>query len=133
MNVLIDTTVWSIALRKNKHSQEEETTVLSLTELIHEGRAKIIGPIRQEILSGIASKTSFDKLHAALSAFPDLEIYSDDYIRAAQMYNHCRKKGIQGSHIDFLICSIAEKHHMSIFTLDHDFINYSKFLPLILY
>ena len=133
MNVLIDTSVWSIALRKNKRSQQDILMIEKLTELIHEGRAQIIGPIRQELLSGIDSLQNFEKLNEKLNAFADIEIITEDYVRAAEMYNLCRRKGIQGSHIDFLICAVAEKHHLSIFTLDNDFTNYLKHVPIRLY
>lgn len=134
MNVLVDTSVWSLALRKNKPLATQDIKIIELlTELIHENRAQIIGPIRQELLSGVPTAQNFEKLKEALAAFHDLEVLSDDYVRAAQMFNQCRKKGIQGSHLDFLICSVAEKHHMSIFTLDKDFKEYSKHISLMLY
>jgi hypothetical protein len=54
----------------------------------------------------------------------------DDYICAAQNFNKCRAQGIQGSHIDFLICAVAMNHHLCILTTDKDFIHYQKVLPL---
>lgn len=133
MNVLIVTPVWSLAFRKNHHTKEETAIALKLKELILEYRVEIIGPIRQEILSGISSPASFLQLQNKMGAFEDLEISSSDYIRAAEMYNTCRGKGIQGSHIDYLICSISERYHLSIFTLDQDFQQYAKHLPILLY
>lgn len=133
MKVLIDTTVWSLALRRQKRSHSDEIIVQKLSDLILEGRAKLIGPIHQELLSGVESKKSFDLLNSRLSVFEYIEIQSIDYVRAAEMYNTCRKKGIQGSHIDYLICAVAEKNHISIFTLDKDFLLYAKHLPIILY
>ena len=94
---------------------------------------RIIGPIRQEILSGISSKNTYLSLKEKIEPFVDLEIDKNDYIRAAEMYNVCRKNGIQGSHTDFLICAIAERYHLSIFTLDQDFVHYKKYIPILLY
>lgn len=65
-----------------------------------------------------------------LEAFPNLEIIDDDYIIAAEFSNDCRKKGIQGSHIDFLICAVAYRYKLPIFTTDKDFVNYSKYLDI---
>lgn len=133
MNVLIDTPIWSLAFRKNHHTQEEQSIILKLKELILEYRVEIIGPIRQEILSGIPSHTSFLRLQQKMEAFKNLEIINTDYTRAAEMYNTCRSKGIQGSHIDYLICAVSERYHLSIFTLDHDFQRYAKHLPILLF
>lgn len=132
MNVLVDTSVWSVALRKKNKNRENNKIQLKLTELIEQHRVYIMGPIRQELLSGIISYQEFISLKKTLEAFPDLTMETSIYERAAEMYNICRKKGIQGSHIDFLICSAAEFFHLSIFTLDKDFIHYSKHLPIII-
>ena len=62
--------------------------------------------------------------------FPDDDIITEDYEEAAKLYNICRKNGIQGSHIDFIICSISIRKKYSIFTLDKDFENYSKVINI---
>src|SRR5262245_18305049 len=103
MQVLIDTCIWSQALRRaddNNHANE-------LRDIISDKRACIIGPIRQEILSGIRVKQQFQSLREHLSAFPDLLINTNDYENAAEFANLLRSKGIQGSAIDFLICAVA--------------------------
>ena len=135
MNVLVDTSIWSLAFRRKKIANEQlESPVLrELKELINEARAIIIGPIRQEILSGIANPTQFELLKAKLKAFDDFPISSSDYEVAAEFYNNCRKKGIQGSHIDFLICAVASENNMTIFSEDKDFYHYSKFLEITLH
>ncbi len=136
MNVIVDTSIWSLVLRRPKNtilSPEEQSVTEELKELIKELRVSIIGPIRQEILSGISDKNQFDKLKNLLRSFQDLAIETDDYEKAAEFYNICRKRGIQGSHIDFLICAIAERYEMHIFTSDKDFLLYSKYLPVTLY
>lgn len=129
MNVLVDTSIWSIALRKKTVSMEFISSIQQLTSLIQEGRAKIIGPIRQEILSGITQLSSFKKLKNILDSFQDLVISSEDYIFAAEIYNTCRKKGVHGSHIDFLICSVSIRYKIPVFTLDKDFDHYAECLP----
>lgn len=136
MNVLVDTSIWSLALRRPKNnvlSPEEKAITEELKELIKEMRVFIIGPVRQEILSGIPDRNQFDKLKDFLSPFQDLAMERDDYEKAAEFYNICRKRGVQGSHIDFLICAIAERYEMQIFTSDKDFVLYSKYLPVTLY
>ncbi|HAH62274.1 MAG TPA: hypothetical protein DCL73_09285, partial [Treponema sp.] len=60
----------------------------------------------------------------------DFEISTTDYEAAAEFYNRCRSKGIQGSHIDYLICSVARNNNFSILTLDKDFQNYKKYIDI---
>lgn len=132
MNVLVDTSVWSTAFRKGQNSSNTEV-VSNLIELIKSNRVVVLGAIRQEILSGISNQKTFQDLKHRMEAFTDLEIESEDFVRAAEFYNRCRSKGIQGSHTDFLICSVAHKFKIPIFTLDNDFSNYSKHIEIKLY
>ncbi len=132
MNVLVDTSIWSLALRRKKGpgNKKEELILQELKRLIEESRALIIGPIRQEVLSGISSQYQFEALQEKLKAFEDLPVYSSDYELAAEFHNQCRRNGIQGSHIDFLICAVAKSNDIAIFIDDKDFLNYSNVLNL---
>jgi len=130
MGVLVDTSVWSHALRKKKRSS---TKVVLLEQLIGDGLVKIIGPIRQELLSGISDWQQFTRLRKNLSYFSDLKIKSTDFELAAEFYNACRQKGIQGSHTDFLICAVAINYDLQIFTTDNDFENYQRIIPIKLF
>lgn len=130
MNVLVDTSVWSLALRRRGLASEE---ALELSLLIEEGRAEIIGLIRQEILSGIRDHKQFELLKSRIGVFPDIFLRSRHFELAAEFSNQCRKHGILGSHTDFLICSVAHLEKLSVFTVDRDFEGYSKYLPLVLH
>ena len=131
MKVLVDTSVWSLALRRCK--QSIPAPAQELRHLIQDHRVQIIGPIRQEILSGIRNDSQFNKLRKHLESFPDLPILSNDYVRAAKFFNLCRSKGIQGSNTDFLICAVAVRNKLSIFTTDKDFELFSKHIKINLY
>ena len=131
MNVLIDTSIWSLGLRRKKRPSSKENELIGeLTNLIQEVRASIIGPIRQEILSGISDQNQYTVLRDRLRAFEDLPLLTSDYETAADFHNLCRRNGIQGSHIDFLICAVAYLNRMTIFTTDEDFTLYSKHLKI---
>lgn len=131
MRVIVDTSVWSQALRRGAHANA--AVVDELRELVSARLAQIIGPIRQEILSGVRERTRFEKLKQRLAAFPDLLIETDDYITAAELFNACRSKGVQGSNTDFLICAVALRHRLAIFTTDHDFKLFASHIPIILH
>ena len=128
MKVLVDTSVWSLALRRNTAdlSSVDRKLVSALRELIQEGRAQIVGPIRQELLSGMREPERYRKVRDQLRAFPEPLLEAGDYEEAAQMSNQCRRRGIAGSPIDFLICAVAQRQHWQIFTTDQDFENYRK-------
>lgn len=132
MNVLVDTSVWSLALRRRAKNLNpaERAAVADLTNLIKEGRAKIIGLVRQELLSGIKAASQYEKLRTALRSFPDEPAAIDDYEAAAKAGNECRARRVAVSVSDMLICAIAVGRDWSVFTSDPDFNSYAKVLPL---
>jgi predicted nucleic acid-binding protein len=130
MNVLVDTPVWSLALRRRApHLNVRERALTgALSELIREGRVQMIGAIRQELLSGIRKEDKFVKLRNHLRAFDEPGIDIADYEEAAHMHNPCRPRGIAGPAIDFLICAVAQRREWHIFTTDRDFERYGRVL-----
>jgi len=132
MNVLIDTSVWSLALRRKNESlsTNDRFLVAELSELIREGRARMIGLVRQELLSGIKATEQYEKLRLHLRSFPDEVADTSDYEEAAKAGNRCRAKGVVVSIVDILLCAVANKRLWTIFTSDPDFSNYAKVLPL---
>jgi len=135
MIVIVDTPVWSLVLRRRPKdlSASEQTFTKAVAELIREGRVEMLGPIRQELLSGIREEAQFKKLRDYLRAFNEPLLDMVDYEEAARMSNLCRGRGISGSAVDFLICAAAHRRKWAIFTTDQDFPRYAALLPLHLY
>ncbi|MEB3342795.1 PIN domain-containing protein [Okeania sp.] len=132
MNVVVDTSVWSLALRRNTPSNLI-SIVNKLRNLITDGRVVLLGVVRQEVLSGIRYQEQFIRLREYLRAFADLQLTTEDYELAAEFFNTCRSHGIQGSNTDFLICAVAHNRGYSIFTTDKDFDNFRLYIPVVLY
>jgi predicted nucleic acid-binding protein len=132
MNVLVDTSVWSLAIRRKAESLNttEKFIVAELSELVREGRARFVGLVRQELLSGIKTTEQYEKLRLHLRSFPDEPIDTTDHEEAAKAGNRCRGKGITVSIVDILLCAVAIKREWAIFTTDPDFTNYVKVLPI---
>ena len=130
--VLVDTAIWSLALR---HADRSAATAIvrELEQLVREMRVRIIGPIRQEVLSGIRERKQFEVLKTRLRAFPDVHLHEEEFERAAEIFNLCRTASIQGSNTDFLICAVAEQYGLSIFTKDQDFSRYQKHSNFVLH
>lgn len=127
----MDTSVWSLALRRGHgrtHPEQEELRRLVLAHV-----AEIIGPVRQEILSGVRDRSQFARLETHLAPFPDIPLRSEDFVTAAKFFNLCRSKGIQGSNTDFLLCAVAVRCELAIFTTDADFGHFAKCLPIVLH
>ena len=131
MKILVDTCIWSLSLRRTNDKKNESVQLLK--KLILEQKVQMIGPIRQELLSGVKSQNQFNTLKSYLSAFPDLPIKTQDYELAAEYFNINRKNGIQGSNTDFLICALSNNHEMPIFTNDNDFKLYAKNCSILIY
>src|SRR5262245_28310072 len=119
MKVLADTPIWSAALRRAEGQSSALRTELEW--LVANGAVAIMGPIRQELLSGIREKGQFDEVRKALGNFPDIRLETADFEAAAEYFNICRGKGVQGSLTDFLICAVAVRRELEIFTTDGDF------------
>jgi predicted nucleic acid-binding protein len=132
MNALVDTTVWSLALRRNQDdlNATEKTAVAELNDLVKEGRSRIIGPVRQELLSGIKNISQYEKIRSALRAFRDELIETPDYEAAARANNDCRAKGVGVTSVDILICAVASRRQWAIFSTDPDFERYASILPI---
>lgn len=135
MRVLVDTPIWSLALRRSpkKLSPDQHRLLQELTELIQEHRLALLGPIRQEVLSGIREQSEFLGVRAQLREFPDEPVITEDYEEAARITNQCLAAGIAGSSIDFLVCAVALRRKWPVFTLDKDFQYYARHIPLALH
>ena len=131
MKVIVDASVWSLAFRR----KETPETVYrkQLGDLISDGRAILLGSVRQEVLSGIRHAEQFERLQLALRAFPDLALETQDFELAAEYFNLCRANGIQGANTDFLICAAAVRRSYEILTTDRDFVLFAQSLPISLY
>lgn len=133
MKVLVDTSVWSLALRRQPRAGPGSPVVDELRSLVDEGRVAMIGPVRQELLSGLRTEAAFVQLRDHLRPFADEPLTTADYERAAEHFNTCRAAGVQGSNTDFLICAAAERRRLAILTTDRDFVRFAELLPIALH
>ena len=131
--ILVDTTIWSKAYRRKKTAAEDQVIVKELYDILEVEEEVLIGPVRQELLSGISNKKVFDDLMIKLYGFNNYEVQLADHDLAAEYFNICSSHGIQGSQTDYLICAVAHRFNLEIFTEDNDFNNYKKYLPIKLY
>ena len=121
MKVLVDTSVWSLALRRKDAaglSAEEQKLKAELAQAIQDGRVVMIGMIRQELLSGIKEQAQYENVKAALDAFLDEPIETSDHEYAARLYNECRSQGREAGPVDMLICAVAVRRNWDVLSSD---------------
>jgi predicted nucleic acid-binding protein len=133
--ILVDSSIWSLALRRKRRdlSRSESGIAYHARELVIAGDAAVIGLIRQEVLSGIASAAQFEAIKSQLLAVDELAMSTNTYILAAEFFNTCGAAGIAPGAIDMTICAAAHAEAVPIFTVDPDFTRYAKILPIALY
>ncbi len=128
MKVIVDTSVWSLAFRRREAAADPAVT--ALLRLIEEGRVVLLGPVRQEVLSGIKHQAQFERLRDHLAAFPDPELGMRDYESAAELCNRCMAQGVQAAHVDFLIAAVAMDRKWAVLSTDRDFEHIAKVVPV---
>ena len=133
--VLVDTSIWFLSLRRKVRdlSPAEDAITQSLDNLIRAGSGRVVGPVRQEILSGIRDEVVFNRIRDYLRTFDEPRLNILDYEEAAQMHNRCSSRGVAGTAVNLLICAVAQRRGWSVFTLDQDFERYRKTLGITLY
>jgi predicted nucleic acid-binding protein len=128
MRVILDTCVWSQFMRRNR--PKSDPVALEVERLIRADVVEMLGSIRQELLSGAQPQERFAQLKEYLRFFPNLPMDEEDDENAAHYYNLCRRQGVQGTATDLLICAVAVRHGLRIFTTDTDFDSYARHLPI---
>ncbi len=128
MTVIVDTCLWTRFLRRRR--ERNDPLCAEVIRLVRDDAVQMLGCIRQEILSGAQPQERFDQLKEYLRFYPNLPLDEEDDENAANYYNTCRGKGVQGTSTDLLICAVAVRHGMRIFTTDTDFDEFAKHLPI---
>jgi hypothetical protein len=128
VKVLVDTCVWSQFLRRSRAAADP--TAQEFARLVRAEAVQLLGPIRQELLSGAHPAERFEQLKEYLRFYPNLPLDEEDDETAASYYNRLRQRGVQGTGTDLLICAAAARRGFKIFTIDTDFATYAKHIPI---
>ncbi len=129
MKVIVDTSVWSPALRLGAKATDPNVQKLNAL-LISEQQVYLLGIIIQELLQGLKQKEQFLKLARYLEPFPILEPSRADYLSAAELSFNCRRRGIQSTTIDCLIATVTVQNDCVLLTSDRDFDLLATVAPL---
>lgn len=121
MTLFVDTSVWSLALRRDAPSGSPEVNML-LSALEGEDIIVTTGLVLQELLQGFAGPRASRKIIDRFSALPFLMPDRQDYIDAAELRNACRRGGVQIGTIDALLAQMCIHHGLTLLTTDKDFL-----------
>ncbi|HEY1891115.1 MAG TPA: PIN domain-containing protein [Steroidobacteraceae bacterium] len=132
MTLLVDTSVWSLALRRDATVDAPQVSALRIA--LGGGEAIVTaGLILQELLQGFAGPRARLEIVERFSALPLLAPDRQDYIDAADLRNHCRRSGVQLGTIDALLAQLCIRHSLTLLTADNDFICAAKHCDLIVW
>ncbi len=127
--IFVDTSVWSLALRRD--APTDHAAVALLREALLDGTTVVIsGIVLQELLQGFHGPKDRARILERLRVLPLLEPERDTYVRAAQLRNTCRRRGVQLGTIDALIAQLCIEHDLALLTVDKDFEHAARFVPL---
>lgn len=121
MKLLVDTSIWSLALRRKDAatlSPDERKLKAELVQAIQDGRVVVLGLIRQELLSGIQEQAQFDKVKSGLDPFLDEPVNTADHEHAACIHNECRSQDVEAGTVDILICAVATRRGWEVLSGD---------------
>jgi predicted nucleic acid-binding protein len=120
VSLFVDTSVWSLALRRDEPAGRAEVGML--VRAVEGGETLLTtGLVLQELLQGFAGPKSRSEIVERFSALPLIAPDRDDHIEAAQLRNHCRRKGVQIGTIDALLAQLCLRHELTMLTADQDF------------
>jgi predicted nucleic acid-binding protein len=129
VTLLVDTSVWSLALRRDKTPATPE--VGALRAALESGEIVLAtGLILQELLQGFSGPRAREQLIAQFSALPLLSPTRADHIEAAVLRNHCRRAGIQIGTIDALLAQLCIAQDLTLLSADRDFEHIATLSPL---
>jgi predicted nucleic acid-binding protein len=125
VNLFVDTSVWSLALRRDRADRSEEVEMLM--RALQGGEILFTtGLVLQELLQGFSGPKGREMIVERFSALPLIVPDRADHIHAAELRNHCRRKGVQIGTIDALLARLCIRHDLTVLTTDDDFRHIAK-------
>jgi predicted nucleic acid-binding protein len=129
VTLLVDTSVWSLAFRRDKASSGAE--IVALRQALDGGEIIVTtGLILQELLQGFVGPRARDDIIERFAALPFLNPDRQDHIEAAELRNRCRRSGLQIGTIDALLAQLCIRNALTLLTMDKDFLQIASRFPL---
>jgi predicted nucleic acid-binding protein len=129
LSVFVDTSVWSLALRRDGPSSTPQVT--ALIGMLENGDPILTtGFVLQELLQGFSGPKAREQIIERFSALPLLVPERQDHIDAAELRNVCRRHGVQAGTVDATFAQLCIRHNLLMLTSDSDFQHIAKHCAL---
>ena len=129
MTLFVDTSVWSLAFRRDAVPDIPEVNVLK--QALEFGQSiATTGMVLQELLQGFSGPKAQGLIVERFSSIPLITPNRHDYIAAAELHNRCRRAGVQIGTIDVIIAQLCIRHDLTILTTDKDFTHMQKHIEI---
>ncbi len=129
MSLFVDTSVWSLALRRTPAADTAATRLLQ--QALRSGDLVLTtGIVVQELLQGFRGPAARGRIRGEMSLLPRVVPRWEDHLAAADLRNACRRKGVTVGTIDALIATLCIEHDLRLLTADRDFEQIAKLAPL---
>jgi predicted nucleic acid-binding protein len=129
VTLLVDTSVWSLALRRDAPPDLPETRALR-SALTGDDLVVTTGVVLQELLQGAVRDTSRQLITERFRAIALVQPDRDDHITAADIRNRCRANGVQLGTIDALLAALCIRRELTLLSTDRDFAAASRHCDL---
>jgi len=129
MTLLVDTSVWSLALRRDGEAIDPAVQELKAA-LLGADIVVTTGLVLQELLQGFSGPKAAAQIIERFAALPLLQPDREDHIAAAQLRNTCRRAGVQMGTVDALLAQLCIRHDVVLLSADKDFVHAAKHCPL---
>jgi predicted nucleic acid-binding protein len=129
VTLFVDTSVWSLAFRRDTVASAAE--IVALRQALDGGEIVVAtGLILQELLQGFVGPRAREEIIERFTALPFLDPDRQDHIDAAELRNRCRRSGLQIGTIDALLAQLCIRHDLTLLTTDRDFVRIASRFPL---
>lgn len=119
MTLLVDTSVWSLSLRRDPPDLPE---VRELRRALLGGDLVVTtGVVVQEVLQGLVSDRSRRDVRERMSLMARVEADLADHLAAADIHSACRRAGVRLGTVDALLAALSIRHRLTLLTTDRDF------------
>lgn len=128
MTLLVDTSVWSLAFRRDGLADEAEVAALNEALL---GAESVVttGLVLQELLQGFSGPKASAAIVERFKSLQMIQPDRQDHIAAAEVRNICRRAGVQIGTIDALLIQLSGRHELALLSTDKDFVHASVYVP----
>ena len=129
MTLFVDTSVWSLAFRRDSDAASAE--ILALRQALEGGDIVVTtGIVLQELLQGFSAPRASKDIIERFGALPFISPERQDHVDAAELRNKCRRSGVQAGTIDSLVAQLCIRHGLTLLTTDKDFAHVASHCPL---